>query len=318
MMYKKNFRAMGCHMLAALHYPRQRGDKLLDRVPEWFEAWEACLSRFRPESELNQLNNSPGRPVGVSGILWAVFQASLQAEKQSAGLVTPTLLDPLVKAGYSASFEHLPAHQDAPVPGLRSHFTLNSVAYEASLRTIQLPEGLHLDFGGVAKGWAAHQAMRRLQAYGPALVDAGGDIAISGLQPGGEPWAVGVEDPLRPDSSLEILMLGRCGVATSGRNYRRWQQGGSWKHHIIDPRTAEPAKTDVLSVSVIAPTVLEAEVAAKVVLILGSQEGVAWLGGKPNYAGLVVMEGGQVLYGPGIDQHLYRTGKQVQNVPASN
>lgn len=318
MMYKHEFRAMGCHMLAALHYPGQRGAKLLARVPEWFETWEASLSRFRPESELNRLNHSNGEPVQVSGILWGVFQASLEAEKQSAGLVTPTLLDPLVQAGYSASFEHLPDGQQATVAKPPRHFTLKAVAYETSKHTLRLPEGLHLDFGGVAKGWAAHQAAKRLRAYGSALVDAGGDIAISGLQPGGEPWAVGVEDPLQPGRNLEVLRLGRCGVATSGRNYRRWQQAGSWKHHIIDPRTGEPAETDVLSATVIAPTVLEAEVAAKVVLILGSQEGLAWLEAKPNHAGLVVLEDGQIVRGPRINPYLISKRMWVQNVPARN
>jgi thiamine biosynthesis lipoprotein len=318
MMYKHEFRAMGCHMLAALHYPSQRGAKLLARVPEWFETWEACLSRFRPESELNRLNRSSGKPVQVSGILWNVFQASLAAEKQSAGLVTPTLLDPLIEAGYSASFEQLPIGQETSVLRPRRHFSLQAVAWDASKHTLRLPEGLHLDFGGVAKGWAAHQATKRLRAYGPALVDAGGDIAISGLQPGGEPWAVGVDDPLQPGNNLEVLRLGRCGVATSGKNYRRWQQGGSWKHHIIDPRIGEPAQTDVLSATVIAPTVLEAEVAAKVVLILGSQEGLAWLGAKPNHAGLVVLEDGQIVRSPRINPYLISRRLWVQNAPARN
>jgi thiamine biosynthesis lipoprotein len=305
-------------MLAAVHYPSPRGTKLLARVPEWFETWEASLSRFRPDSELNQLNHSNGKAVQVSGILWGVFRASLEAEKQSAGLVTPTLLDPLVEAGYSTSFEQLPIGQEASVLKPPRHFSLRAVAWEASKRTIRLPEGLHLDFGGVAKGWAAHQAVKRLRAYGPALVDAGGDIAISGLQSGGEPWAVGVEDPLQPGNNLEILRLGRCGVATSGRNYRRWQQGGSWKHHIIDPRTGEPAETDILSATVIAPTVLEAEVAAKAVLILGSREGLAWLGAKPNHAGLVVLQDGQVLHGPRIDPYLFAREMWVQNAHAAH
>jgi thiamine biosynthesis lipoprotein len=112
--------------------------------------------------------------------------------------------------------------------------------------------------------------------------------------------------------------LGRCGVATSGRNYRRWQRGGAWKHHIIDPRTGEPAETDVLSATVIAPTVLEAEVAAKVVLILGSREGLAWLGAKPNYAGLVVLEDGQIVRGPRINPYLISKRVWLQNVPARN
>ncbi len=120
--------------------------------------------------------------------------------------------------------------------------------------------------GGVAKGWAAQQAMRRLKQYGPALVDAGGDIAVSGLKAGGQPWLVGIDDPWHVAENLGTLRLGRCGVATSGRDHRRWQQDGRWQHHIIDPRTGEPAVTDVLTATVVAPNVMEAEMAAKVVI----------------------------------------------------
>jgi thiamine biosynthesis lipoprotein len=162
---------------------------------------------------------------------------------------------------------------------------------------------LRLDLGGVAKGWAAQRAMRKLERFGPALVDAGGDIAISGLRSGGRPWLVGIDDPRQEGESIGTLRLGRCGVATSGRDYRRWKQDGRWKHHIIDPRTGEPAVTDVLTATVIAQTVLDAEMAAKVVLILGSRKGLAWLEGRPGYAGVLVTDGGDVL-----------TSKSLENI----
>jgi thiamine biosynthesis lipoprotein len=305
MIYKTEFKAMGCQMLAALEYPSPRGSKLLARVPEWFEAWEASLSRFRPESELNRLNDSPGIAVQVSETLWNVFQASLNAEEQSGGLVTPTLLEALVTAGYSSSFDQLAPEKVATHSASHLLYPLQAVECWRETLSIRLPAGLHLDFGGVAKGWVAHQAMQRLRGYGPALVDAGGDIAISGLQAGGQPWLVGVDDPLHPEACLRTLMLGRCGVATSGRDYRRWKQGETWKHHIIDPRTGEPAVTDVLTATVIAPTVLEAEMAAKVIIILGSQAGRDWLEARPTFAGMFVTESGQVVYCRSFEKYLW-------------
>jgi thiamine biosynthesis lipoprotein len=84
-------------------------------------------------------------------------------------------------------------------------------------------------------------------------------------------------------------------VATSGRDYRRWRQGDAWQHHILDPRTGRPATTDVLSATVIAPTAREAETAAKVALIRGSRDGMAWLEARPALAGLLVLEDGPVV-----------------------
>ena len=99
-------------------------------------------------------------------------------------------------------------------------------------------------------------------------------------------------------------MLVRGAVATSGRDYRRWQKGGVAQHHIIDPRTGQPAQTDVLTATIIAADGPTAEVAAKVALILGSHAGMAWLEERPTLAGLLVLEDGRVLQSHRMDIYL--------------
>ncbi|HMK07966.1 MAG TPA: FAD:protein FMN transferase, partial [Anaerolineales bacterium] len=162
-------------------------------------------------------------------------------------------------------------------------------------QTVRLPAGTRLDLGGIGKGWAADRAVRRLSRTGAALVDAAGDIAVSGPTASGDPWPIGVADPAHAERQLAVLMIGKGGVATSGRDYRRWRQGGLWAHHIIDPRTGRPAQTDVLSATVVGPSARMAEAAAKAVLILGSREGLGWLEGRPALAGLVVLDDERVL-----------------------
>jgi thiamine biosynthesis lipoprotein len=173
---------------------------------------------------------------------------------------------------------------------------LSEVHLDEASRTVCLPTGLRLDFGGIAKGWAADQAARKLSAFGPALVNAGGDIAVSGPQSNGDAWPIGITDPFDPETNLEVLMIVRGGVATSGKDYRRWQQGGHWQHHIIDPRTGMPAQTDLLTVTVIAPSAVEAEVAAKVALISGSGAGLDWIESDPALAAMFLLEDGQRFY----------------------
>jgi thiamine biosynthesis lipoprotein len=158
-----------------------------------------------------------------------------------------------------------------------------------------LPPGVRLDLGGIAKGWAGVQAMERLRQFGPTLVDAGGDIAVSGPRADGSPWPIGVANPFAPEELLEVLLIARGGVATSGCDYRRWRQGAVWRHHIIDPRSRQPAATDVLTATVIAPQLRLAETGAKVALILGSVEGLAWINARPHLAGLLVHADGTVI-----------------------
>ena len=108
MLHRLEFRAMGCEMLAVVD--RESTPSLLAKVPEWFEEWEQVLSRFRYDSELTRLNQIHERPVQVSETLWDVLQAARNAEQMTDGLVTPTLLDAIVEAGYDRPFEVLP-HQ---------------------------------------------------------------------------------------------------------------------------------------------------------------------------------------------------------------
>lgn len=294
---------MGCEMLAVLE--SNVVSQALPLVTHWFEEWEQVLSRFRYDSELTCLNQTHERPVQVSPVLWDVFQVAHKAERMTNGLVTPTVLNAMILMGYDRPFDELPqlatslpdSVDTTPVP-------LTDVPVNEVERTITLPRGIGLDFGGVAKGWAAHQAMERLRIEGPALVDAAGDIAVSGPRAGGDPWQVGVADPFHKGDEIETLFLNRCGVATSGKDRRRWTRDGMFRHHILNPFTNQPAETDLLTVTVIAPDVMQAEAAAKAAFILGSRAGMEWIESRPGFAALFILDDGQMLYSQKMEEYL--------------
>jgi thiamine biosynthesis lipoprotein len=294
-MHQRAFRAMGCHMLAILDRDDPWTEAQLAAVPAWFEEWEQQLSRFRPDSDLMRLNAAAGRPVAVPPALWDVITVALDAARQSDGLVQPTLLGALEAAGYDRSFDELAPEQATTGAAVRVA-DWHAIELDPHNRTVKLPEGMRLDLGGVAKGWAADQAVRRLSMAGPALVDSGGDISVSGPLADGQPWPIGIDSPFGQHETLGLLLLDHGAVATSGRDYRRWQRGGVEQHHIIDPRTGRPAVTDVIAATVVAPDGPAAEVAAKVALILGSDAGLAWIEARSSLAGLLVLENGHVLH----------------------
>ena len=305
MLHRLSFRAMGGEMLAILEDEMDSSPSILDEVPIWFEGWEQALSRFRPTSELSRLNQTFDQSVEVSDTLWDVFQYALSAETITNGLVTPTVFDALLEAGYSQSFDNLPRYQSGnSLQVLSAVNPLSLVTWDEKSQTICLPFGVHLDFGGVAKGWAAHQTAERLKEYGSTSMNAAGDIAISGALANGEPWKIGVNNPFVPDTDFETLNLNRCGVATSGRDRRRWTQNGLPRHHIINPYTGQPAETDVMTATIVAPTVMEAEAAAKAVLILGAEEGLKWIESDPVLAGIIVLENGHTFYSQRISEYV--------------
>lgn len=294
-------------MLAVVDNATPAAERALGRIPDRFEEWEQVLSRFRLDSELSRLNQLTGQPVTVSKVLWEVFMAAREAEKFTGGLVRPTVLDALIQAGYDRSFDLLPvALNAAPVTVLDLPALSTSIGYDEPTRTLFIPESVHLDFGGVAKGWAAQKAAFLLMKFGPVLVDAGGDIAISGPALDGQPWAIGIRDPFHPDINFDTLRMEHGGVATSGTDYHRWQQGEVWNHHLIDPATGLPAESDVLAATVIAPDALQAEAAAKAVVVAGSRSGLEWLEADPTLAGVLVLQSGETIYSQRMQEFLWR------------
>ncbi len=299
---------MGCQMAAVLDRETGPTARLLQQAPAWFEEWEQSLSRFRADSELNRLNEQAGKPFAASPVLFAAVRAALEAARWSEGIVVPTALRALEAAGYDRSFELLadPFNPSKPKPAQDEIEAWRGIRLDETAQTITLPEGARLDLGGTAKSWAARQAVLRLQAAGPVLVDAAGDIAASGLMADGSPWPVDVADPLEMQESLAQVALAGGGLATSSTGKRRWRKEGQWRHHIIDPRTGSPALTDLLSVTVIAPDLTRAEVAAKIVLILGSRDGLDWLESQPDLAGLLAFPDGTITYNQRMLAHLWR------------
>ena len=306
MVHRMQFRAMGTEILACVDNGSDQPPAELMGIPAWFEEWEQTLSRFRPESELSRLNRTINQSLRVSAVLWDVFQSALAAEEFTGGLVTPTVLHAILRAGYSRDFACLPRQQDASSAIQITVRPLSSVRWDQAAQTIQLPADIHLDFGGIAKGWAAHQAVSRLQEIGSALMNCGGDIAISGPLLDGSPWEIGVYQPFDRESDYAEMLYfhAACGVASSATDRRRWMQGDQIRHHIIDPRTGMPAQSDVVSATVVAPTAIEAEAAAKSILIRGSMEGLDWLEANPTLAGLLILEDGQMLYSQRIIETL--------------
>ncbi|WP_129676404.1 FAD:protein FMN transferase [Candidatus Chloroploca sp. Khr17] len=304
-MVQLTFRAMGSTILVLVESADPAAEQALRQVPAWFATWEAALSRFQVKSELMQLNRQAGKGwVTVSHVLWDVLDVALEAAQATNGLVTPTLLAHLMEAGYDRDFASLSV--DRPSPGtdgwpLHNHPSAHKatawrlIERNPAIPAVALPAGMLLDLGGFAKGWAARQAVQRLTEYGPTLVDAGGDIAVSGPCRDGSPWPIAVADPREPGKELALVLLAKGGLATSGRDYRRWRKGADVLHHIIDPRTGKPATSDLLSVTVAAPTLEKAEAAAKAALILGSEAGLAWLETQPELAALLVPETNQAI-----------------------
>ena len=289
------FRAMGSDINVIWDSPAPVADTWA-QLPQQFEIWEQALSRFRPDSELMRLNKQAGHPVVVSQTIATLLEVAQHGAIVSDGLVVPTVLERLAAAGYTRSFENMAASFTGDIRRSATVPLVSALNYDPIRRTVTMPLGMQLDFGGIAKGWAADTIARQWGGQSPILIDVGGDIAVSGPRYDDSPWPIAVANPLTNEfgAPLALLMVNGGGVATSGRDYRRWTYNGRAMHHIIDPRTGEPATSDILAATVVAPSAVDAEIAAKVVLIRGYEEGLAWIEQHPDMAALTVGETGEI------------------------
>jgi thiamine biosynthesis lipoprotein len=245
-----SFRAMGSYVTWCAEC--DSGNELR----RWFEEVEQCCSRFRPESELSRLNRDPREEVEISSLLQDLFSATSRAHELSGGLVDPTILDALEAAGYDRDLPVARRRPRRPPPNTHSWVDVVSKG-----NSVMRPPGLRIDLGGIAKSWTAASALELVE--GRAFVDAAGDVAVRGL------WTVQVE---HGGEHVTALAVEDGGVATSGVDRRKWKDG----HHIIDPSTRRPARTDVVAATVVADSATTAETVARTILLMGSWEGLGW------------------------------------------
>ena len=311
--HSHDFRAMNTDVYTRLF--SHSGDGVLQDVERLFASFEQRLSRFLPQSDLSQLNSVQDEVFKSGPTLIGAVEVALWAAALTNGLYDPTILNQLEQAGYDCSFEQVADPQPLTVHSVlvgtstsnvssRPNFSFRSVQVNRASGEIYRPVGVNLDLGGMGKGYTVDRAADRLQGLGPFLINAGGDIFAYQSPPGEPGWQIDLTHPLQPGLSMARLHVNHKALATSTIAKRRWRQQGEVKHHLINPRTGQPAITDALSVTVAAERTVLAEVYAKVALILGAKAGLAWLQRLSGVDGLIFTAEQQILYTDGFDAML--------------
>ena len=293
--HERDFEMFGTQVrLLAAEAPHGRTAQLLRLLERRLGEMHVCLTRFDPDSELSRLNADPRPRVPVSPTLERAVAAAVWAARRSDGLVDPTLLAEMVRAGYGKSRAgRAPAGLAAAIRGApprRAARPAPSAAWRrvsAAARHVTRPAGVALDLGGSVKGLAADVCATALGAHSAWAADIGGDLRIGGTA--GVTRLVEVEHPLGGVAGRLALREG--GVATSGIGRRLWQDAAGFVHHVLDPATGRPAWTGLIQATALAPTALEAEALAKMALLCGPAGGRRLL---RRHGGVLVHDDGAV------------------------
>ena len=243
------------------------------------ERVDGVASRFRPDSEINELHRATdgSTPVVVGAELFEAIDVALRAARLTDGAVDPTVGSAMCRLGYDRDFSLLASDvagtfpESAPAPGWRS------VVLDPKRSTVVLRPGTVLDLGATAKAWAsdraAHLIASRLGCG--ALVSLGGDITVAGPAPQGG-FAVGIADICGDPSAPTTVAIESGGLATSGIGNRHWSLSGHPVHHLLDPATGLPVLTPWRTVSVTAGTCVDANTASTAAMVMG-EAALSWL-----------------------------------------
>lgn len=289
-MVEHGFRSMGCDV--SVLGPDDRDAASL--VQPIFDDWDRRFSRFRTDSELEQLNDAGASPMVVSALMLRVVAAAIQAAQVSDGLFDPLLGGRMRELGYDRTYHELPPWRPATPLGPWRAGAWREIAVDRDRGTVRLPVGYRLDLGGIAKGMAVDAALDALVAAGFsfAAVNAGGDLAVAGLPPGQASWPISIDGFDRT-----AVALPHGAMATSSVQRRRWRVAGDERHHLLDPRSGMPASGPIVQASVAAATCGQAEVAAKMAILSDLPGATARLERHRLAALLITAEGETVRVG---------------------
>jgi thiamine biosynthesis lipoprotein len=298
---RRTFRAMGtmCELaVAATPEEEPHAQRALAAGVAEVETCEGILTRFDPTSDLSRLNAAAGAWVAVDARLVAALRAAVRMRRATNGRFDPTILAPLLAAGYDRTFDELTHRRPRAADGWRrgAGISVDEDGCRARLR-----RGGAVDLGGIGKGFSAARAVEAMRLAFPALhggfADLGGDLAFAGRPLDAEAWRVAVADPRAGGSTLTTLALTRGAVATSGRDRRRFGPDRTL-HHLIDPETAAPATRGPLAVTVVADDAGEAEALATAFAISELDEVRGWVRTHGVAALYVPHEGSPTMLGP--------------------
>jgi thiamine biosynthesis lipoprotein len=300
-------RAMGSPLRLQVHGEAfSRSPALAERawaaVVDEFERSNVAMSRFLDSSELTVLNRAAGsgRATAVFPRLRRALVISDRARRVTDGRFDSRVVGALERIGYSGAELPSPV-TSAPLEGQAVHLD----------RTGRVTIDAPIDLGGIGKGLAVRWAAARLDALladrgagwsgNGALLDAGGDLVVRGSAPDGGPWQIGIEDPWEGSEPCAVVAIESGAVATSSVRRLRWATGDRVVHHLIDPRTGEPAETGLVAVTVAAPDPAWAEVWSKTLFIAGRTE-IADLARSRALAAWWIAEDGAVEMTPAARQ----------------
>ena len=265
---------------------------------------ESRMSLFRPDSDISRINASAGiAPVWVHDDVFKVIERAVYMAEFSGGAFDPTI-GPLTSLwGVGRDDARIPSQEeiDAVLPLVN----WRNIEFDREQSTIFLKQpGMALDLGAIAKGYAADEAadiIRRARLR-RGLVDLGGNVVTHGVKRDRTPWRVGLQNPVGERGTfLGIISGWDMTVVTSGVSERYFMHDGQRYHHLFSPFDGLPARTGILSATIVGSVSMDADALSTAIFVLGYERGRALVESLEGIEAIFVFEDMSVRTTGGVD-----------------
>ena len=284
-----------CSIQLFTEKPQTEVELVLQTCIRRLEELERHLSANAESSTLIDINKASGvSAVNVPADIYPLFARAVFFAEKTDGAFNPAI-GGVVKL-WNIGFENARKPEDRDIQVALSRTDYKDVQL-AGTAVFLKKEGMKLDLGAIAKGFAADELTRIVKQAGimHAVIDIGGTISAVGVRPDGKRWNIGIRDPrIRQGQPIISAPIENRSISTSGSYERYFEQDGIRYHHIIDPATGYPVQSNMIAVSVFADSATDADALSTACFVLGYKKAIKLLDELPNTEALFIFDDNSV------------------------
>ena len=284
-----------CSIQLFTEKPQTEVELVLQTCIRRLEELERHLSANAESSTLIDINKASGvSAVNVPADIYPLFARAVFFAEKTDGAFNPAI-GGVVKL-WNIVFENARKPEDRDIQVALSRTDYKDVQL-AGTAVFLKKEGMKLDLGAIAKGFAADELTRIVKQAGimHAVIDIGGTISAVGVRPDGKRWNIGIRDPrIRQGQPIISAPIENRSISTSGSYERYFEQDGIRYHHIIDPATGYPVQSNMIAVSVFADSATDADALSTACFVLGYKKAIKLLDELPNTEALFIFDDNSV------------------------
>ena len=286
---------------------------LIDQSESLIASLESLVSVTDTGSELYAINQTGSGT--LTGKASSLMEQALEICRRTGGALDLSIY-PIVRAwGFTTGSYQVP--DEAEIQALLPLVDYRKIQYDAATGTVTLPEGMEIDLGSVAKGYAGQLAAQMLREHGvqSALLNLGGNVQTVGTKPDGSPWQIGIKDPQGEDAMM-VLSVEDQAVVTSGGYERYFEQDGQTYWHIMAPSTGHPADSGLISVTIVGDEGVVCDGLSTALFVMGLEKAADLWAQSGDFEAVFVTASGEVYITEGLRDRFALT-EQYADTPVS-